>query len=266
MNPHWLRRLGMLVPAFTLLAALGASSVSADPLPHEAFQQQQQSIAELSQLSGQEFEIGYINRIVPHHQGALQMAQIIQQKAVNQQLRDDAGMMIQEQQSEIQQLTNYLNSTYGQDVAPDPRFVMDPAMVQELRNASPENAEIMFLLMMREHHQSAIDLGQLVADRTDTSLLIDQAAQMIDSQRTQQAQFTGYLSDWYGIDAPEPTGDMQAAMDFAMNAMMPGMPSTGGGGTAATGQNGRLGLMAAALASLALIGGAIGYLVYRRAG
>lgn len=245
---------------------LSVSPAGADSGPHPSFVAQEESIDELSQLSGEEFEIGYINRIVPHHQSALEMSMIIQQKAPTQQLRNDAAMMIEEQQSEIEQLTSYLSSTYGQEVEPDPRFVMPDSMMQELRNATPEMAEIMFLNMIREHHQSAIDLGELVLDKTDTQLLLDQATMMIESQRTQQDQFAGYLSDWYGIDALEPTGDMQAAMEYAMSVTMdlPGLPNTGGGGTASAGGGNPSGLLMLTIGSLAVLLAGTGYLLVRR--
>ena len=245
---------------------LSVSPAGADSGPHPSFVAQEESIDELSQLSGEEFEIGYINRIVPHHQSALEMSMIIQQKAPTQQLRNDAAMMIEEQQSEIEQLTSYLSSTYGQEVEPDPRFVMPDSMMQELRNATPEMAEIMFLNMIREHHQSAIDLGELVLEKTDTQLLLDQATMMIESQRTQQDQFAGYLSDWYGIDALEPTGDMQAAMEYAMSVTMnlPGLPNTGGGGTASASGGNPSGLLMLTIGSLAVLLAGTGYLLVRR--
>lgn len=258
-----------VVPLVLALGALmfAVSPAGADSGPHPSFVAQEESIDELSQLSGEEFEIGYINRIVPHHQSALAMSQIIQQKAPTQQLRNDAAMMIEEQQSEIELLTGYLSSTYGQEVEPDPRFVMPDSMMQELRDATPEMAEIMFLNMIREHHQSAIDLGELVLEKTDTQLLLDQATTMIDSQRTQQDQFAGYLSDWYGIDALEPTGDMQAAMEYAMSITMdmPGLPNTGGGGTASDRDGGNpVGLLMLIVSSLAVLAVGAGYLLTRQ--
>ena len=199
------------------------------------FQQQQQSIQELRQLTGKDLEVGYINRIVPHHQGALQMAQIIVQKAPHQETRDAAAQIIKDQQMEIGELTSYLQQTYQQPVQPDARFMMPPTMLQQLRDASPEMSEVMFLLMIREHHQSAIQLGEPILQKAAAATLKDQAQRMIDSQRQQQVQFANYLKTWYGIDAPVPTGNIEAAMQRAMQysgPTMPGLPNTGGGGMA----------------------------------
>lgn len=211
---------------------VGATNARADPGPHPMFTQQQQSIAELDQLTGEEFEIGYINRIVAHHQGAVESAQAIVDTAPHQEVRDEAAKIIETQQEEIDLLTGYLRDTYGMELDLDERFVMPSGMVQQLESAEPEMAESMFLGMMREHHQSANQLGNLVLERDVAPVLRDQATTMIEDQTAQQQLFGTYLQSWYGIQPPQPTGDMQAGMELAMGGQstMPGMPNTGGGG------------------------------------
>jgi uncharacterized protein (DUF305 family) len=191
------------------LAALAAP-------PHEEFDAQQASLEELAGLEGEEFEVGYINRLVPHHEGALMMAEVIAEKAVHDELRAEAETIIEAQTAEIDLLTTYLSDTYDQEVEPDPAFVMSPDMMAELESATPEMAEKMFLLMMREHHQSAIVIGEMALETGVADVLTEQANEMIASQREEQARFGTYLRDWYGIAAPEPTGDSQAAMELAM--------------------------------------------------
>jgi uncharacterized protein (DUF305 family) len=230
------RQFRRTLPALLVLGLLLAlpALAAADPGPHPEFVAQQQSIQELRQLGGSALEIGYINRIVPHHQGAIDMAQVIAQKATHPELRDEAQEMIKEQQDEIAMLTTYLQRTHGQQVQPDRRFMMMPDMMQMLRDADPMMAEKMFLLMMREHHQSANELGAIILGKPASQTLKDQAQMMVTSQTAQQGRFANYLKTWYNITAPTPTGDMMAAMELAMETGggMPGLPNTGGGGLA----------------------------------
>lgn len=184
--------------------------------PHEEFEAQQASLEELAGLEGEEFEVGYVNRLVPHHEGALMMAEVIAAKAVHEELRADAEAIIEAQMAEIDLLTTYLADTYDQEVAPDPAFAMSPDMMAEMESATPEMAEKMFLLMMREHHQTAILMGEMALETGVADVLTEQANEMIASQREEQERFTTYLQEWYGIAAPEPTGDAQAAMELAM--------------------------------------------------
>lgn len=102
---------------------------------------------------------------------------------------------------------------------PDEAFVMGPDMMQALSDAEPEAAEVMFLLMMREHHQTATRLGEEALAREISDVLLDQAQAMVDSQRAEQDKVATYLAEWYGVDAPEPTGDMQAAMELALDVI-----------------------------------------------
>ncbi|MBA2631968.1 MAG: DUF305 domain-containing protein [Chloroflexi bacterium] len=226
-----LLRLSALTGA--LLFTVNPSGVSAHS--HEGgtsgdFESQQESIQELEGLAGEEFEIAYVNAIVPHHESALEMAQAIVDRAPHQEVRAAAAQIIEDQQSEIGMLTSFLEDTYGVEVEPDERQMMSVEMMAELENATPEMAEAMFLLMMREHHQAAIEIGELGVQKAESDTLIEQAEMMIAMQRDEQERFATWLQDWYGIEAPEPTGDMMSAMEHAGEATMPETSSEPGSG------------------------------------
>ena len=179
--------------------------------------EQMQSIEQLRQLSGEEFEIGYINRIVPHHQGGIMTSQIMLDKAVHPELRQQLEKSIEEQQRDIELLSTYLRTTYSQEPALDPAFVMEPQMSQHLMSAPPESAEIIFLLMVREHHHTVIEMGQAVLQQANSQVLVDQATEMVQSQRQELDLFATFLSIWYGVEAPQVTGDAETAMQYAMS-------------------------------------------------
>ena len=186
------------------------------------------ALADLEALEGEEFEVAYVNQIIPHHQGALEMAQAVVDRAPNPEVREAAARIIEDQEREIGELTAFLRDTYGQEVNPDERMEMDPAMNDHIRNADPAMAEQMFLLGMREHHESAVQMGEIVLQKAQSQLLLDQARTMVDSQRAEQEEFAGYLQQFYGIQAPAPTGDMMRAMQAAMGDASMQMPQTGG--------------------------------------
>jgi hypothetical protein len=125
--------------------------------------------------------------------------------------------IINAQQSEIEELTTWLNDWYGQQVNPDPRMKMPPAMMDMLKQADPTMREKLFLAVMREHHHSAIDMGQMVLQKATHQELKDQAQKMIEDQTREQAIFGGWLQGLYNINPPVPIGDMQHGMDAVMN-------------------------------------------------
>ena len=75
-----LARLAVLATAMSFALALPVAVAAADgteQMPAE----QRASIQELAALSGEEFEGGHINRIIPHHEGATMMAKSVVDRA-----------------------------------------------------------------------------------------------------------------------------------------------------------------------------------------
>lgn len=181
------------------------------------FQQQQQSIQELRRLTGAALEIGFINRAIPHHQSAIEMAMAVAAKAVHPEVRAIAQMVIMAQREEIAQLTDDLRTRYGRAVQPDPRFMMPPSEMAMLRQASPRMAEKMFMLMLREHHQSLNDMAQVVVQQGAPHVEFqDYALHMLSDQTEQQGQLYTLLRNLYGITPPTPTGDVARGMQLAL--------------------------------------------------
>lgn len=216
--------------ALFVFALVAPSASLARPLANHSamYKEMDAAINELAQKSGDAFEIAYVNMIIPHHEDAIKMADMVVNDAPHQETRAAAAKIIQDQRAEIAELTSFLKTQYGQDVQRDDRMMMDMTMMDMMMQADATMCEQHFLAMMREHHQSAIDIGELVVQKATSDTLLDQAQKMIRSQQEEQEQFGTWLQQWYGITPPTPTGDMQDGMD----AMMPmGLPATGAADT-----------------------------------
>jgi LPXTG-motif cell wall-anchored protein len=186
----------------------------------------QAALDELAQKRGQEFDIMYINMIIAHHADAVEMAEMVDDDVPHRALRDALAALIDDQEAEIRSLTSVLKEFYGQEVTPDPRMMMSERMMAQLQAADAVMREKLVLAMMREHHQSAIDMGELVLQQATSQALKDQAQQMIDAQRAEQAQFGTWLQQWYGMTPPASTGDMQHGMDAVMDMSLPATGAT----------------------------------------
>lgn len=220
-----------------------------------AMQEMNSAMADLESLQGEEFEVAYANQVIAHHQGALDMAQAVVDRAPNPEVRDAATRIIEDQTREINDLTVFLRDTYGQEPNPDERMLMDPAMMDEIRNADPAVAEQMFLLGMREHHETVIQMADIALQKAQSQLLLDQAQTIIETQRAEQEEFAGYLQEFHGIEAPAPTGDMMQGMQAAMGDSSMQMPRTGGPSPVS---------IAAAVGALLVAAGAAGAYALRR--
>ena len=216
---HLVRRAGLLAALATAFAypAAVAASDGTEEMPAEA----RASIQELAELSGEEFELAYINRIIPHHEGATMMAEAVVDRAPHAEVREAAQKMIDDQQAEIELLTTHATDELGAEVDHDERMMMSESMMAALRSASPARAELMFLLMMREHHEQAIVMGELALEKAPSDTIQEQASMMVEMQRSEQEEFETWIEQWYGIDAPTPTGNPETAMALAMDVEIP---------------------------------------------
>lgn len=86
------------------------TSAVATPVP-----QDQQFVERLQSLRGRDFEIEYMRAMMMHHNEAVNMARIAEQKAEHPELRSVASNIVTSQSKEIEQLRGWLSSWYRLD-------------------------------------------------------------------------------------------------------------------------------------------------------
>ncbi|OGV90522.1 hypothetical protein A3A66_01715 [Microgenomates group bacterium RIFCSPLOWO2_01_FULL_46_13] len=64
----------------------------------------------LSDKEGDAFDQAFIQAMIPHHQGAIEMAQLAQQQAKHQEIKDLADAIIEAQNKEINQMQTWLEA------------------------------------------------------------------------------------------------------------------------------------------------------------
>lgn len=129
-----------------------------------------------SSTSSAEFndaDVSFAQDMIPHHQQAVQMAQMAADRADSEEVRQLAADIEAAQAPEIEQMTAWLEA-WGEDV-PDDMSGMEgmegmegmdmPGMMsedqmQEMESASGSAFDQMFLESMVEHHEGAIEMAQ----------------------------------------------------------------------------------------------------------
>ncbi|WP_245761776.1 DUF305 domain-containing protein [Saccharopolyspora shandongensis] len=112
-------------------------------------------------------DVTFAQQMIPHHQGAIQMARIAQQRSTSQQVRDLAARIEQAQDPEIQTMTRWLQD-WGKPVP-----TAGPGMMQHqpgmpppedisgmMMGMSGAQFDRMFLQMMIAHHEGAVDMAK----------------------------------------------------------------------------------------------------------
>lgn len=160
----------------------------------------------------QSFDIQFIDMMVPHHQGAIEMAKIAQQRAERPELAQMANAIVSAQEAEISQMKAWRLDWFGSDQTPPlERMPMVPGVgghaghgtmdmaadVNALRNA-PEPFDKAFIDAMIPHHQSAIEAARAAETRAERAEIRDLARAIIDDQQREIEQMQQWRQAWYG--------------------------------------------------------------------
>jgi uncharacterized protein (DUF305 family) len=155
----------------------------------------------------------FIQMMVPHHQGAVEMAKIAQERAEHPGVRAMADAIITAQAAEIDQMLGWMEAWYGTREVPDMSAMpmvtgmedmghgghstMDMAAdVEALRNA-PEPFDREFIDAMIVHHESAIDAANAVLQQNGRPELKELAEEIIAAQQREIEQMQAWRQSWY---------------------------------------------------------------------
>jgi uncharacterized protein (DUF305 family) len=158
--------------------------------------------------AAQETDGAFIADMIPHHESAIEMAEIAQDRGEHPEIQRLADEIIDAQEAEISDLEAAHERIFGEPVseADHGSMEMDEGMT-EMDMAALENADPFdqaFIDMMVPHHQDAIEMARVeLADGEDAELM-DIAQQIIDSQSAEIEEMNMWREDWYG--APSPAG------------------------------------------------------------
>jgi len=151
-------------------------------------------------------DVDFASGMVPHHEQAVEMADMILDKDPSEPVRALAERIKAAQEPEIEEL-NSLLETFGEEPADGGHGghgggsdagghggMMSDEQMQELQDASGVEAERMFLTMMIEHHQGAIEAAETVIAKGESQPTIELATRIRDDQRAEIAEMEQLLS------------------------------------------------------------------------
>jgi uncharacterized protein (DUF305 family) len=164
-----------------------------------------------------EFDRQFIDMMVPHHQGAVEMARIAQQRGGHPEIKEMARAIIADQEREIGQMKAWRQAWFGSDQTPPmDKMPMVPGMagehgghggggstmnmaadVEALRQA-PEPFDRAFIDAMILHHESAIAAAEAAETRAQKAEIKDLAKAIIAAQQREIDRMTEWRLIWYG--------------------------------------------------------------------
>lgn len=182
-----------LVATLTLLSACGGNETSAD-----------------NGSAGQGFndaDVQFATDMIPHHAQALSMVDLTVDRELSPEVEALADEIRSAQSPEIEQMAAWLEK-WGEPIPETSRDhaghemgAMDmPGMASmedmaALKNATGAEFEQMFLTMMIEHHQGAIEMAQIELDEGENAAAKDLAQDIITGQQREITTMQQLLAD-----------------------------------------------------------------------
>ncbi|NNN38115.1 DUF305 domain-containing protein [Streptomyces sp. S3(2020)] len=114
-------------------------------------------------------DVSFAQGMIPHHRQALEMAELAADRASSAEVKDLAARIEKAQDPEIETMSGWLKS-WGEETPgmehnahsgmPGMPGMMDGAEMTKLEKASGDAFDALFLKLMVEHHEGAVDMAE----------------------------------------------------------------------------------------------------------
>jgi uncharacterized protein (DUF305 family) len=167
--------------------AMSSASPAATADPHDAMKMGTKGVEALRGLKGKEFEIAFLSQMIVHHQGAVDMAKQALKVAKRPETKEEAQKVIDAQDKEIAQMKAWLKEWHNAEPSPEQAALMHEDMKH--MESMPVSDDHTFFDMMIPHHEGAIQMSELVAERADKAELKEFAAKVMADQQAEIARY-----------------------------------------------------------------------------
>jgi uncharacterized protein (DUF305 family) len=143
----------------------------------------------------------FIDAMVPHHQSAIEMAQVALENAEHDEIKQLAENIVSTQQAEIEELKSIKKEEFGTSQVPmemnqeqmqNMGMMADP---QQLANRDPFDKA--FIDAMIPHHQSAIEMATVAREESTIPEIKQLAENIVSAQQREIEQMKQWREQWY---------------------------------------------------------------------
>ncbi len=189
------------ITAASIALALCAGTAQSYAHDEKAGQSKDPMTESLKPLKAKEFEVAFLQEMIHHHHSAVEMAELVASHTKRPELNQMAKQITGSQNSEIEQMTAWVKSWHNEtpgSVEQMPGMEMMMKEMESLKQAKDAEFDRMFLDMMTPHHQGAVSMSKLVAERSERPELRKLAQQIIKDQTKEIAQMKQWQKAWFG--------------------------------------------------------------------
>lgn len=148
------------------------------------------------------YDLQFLDTMIPHHQGAVDMARPAVEKAAHPELREFARQIIADQEREIAEMRRIRERYYaGKPEAMNMEMAgmadsMKGMDMKRLNAATGNEFDLMFLEQMTPHHDGAVVMSRDGLGKLEHEEIKQLANQIIASQQREVAQMNEWKKAW----------------------------------------------------------------------
>ncbi len=149
---------------------------------------------------GEYSDKAFIDAMVPHHEGAVDMAKVALKNAQHEQVKQLSRDIVGAQEAEIKKLGEIRKREYGSSESPSGMSEMDMRMMgmtdpQELANKKPFDRA--FIDAMIPHHESAISMANVALEESKNEEIRGISEDIVKAQKQEISQMRSWRQQWY---------------------------------------------------------------------
>lgn len=143
----------------------------------------------------------FIDAMVPHHQGAVEMAEVALKKAEHKETKQLAENIVSTQKAEIEELKQTKQDEFGTSHIPmdmDMGQMQGMGMMADPRSlADKEPFDRAFIDNMIPHHRSAIRMANVALEEGNNPRIERLAGEIVRAQEREISQMQTWRESWY---------------------------------------------------------------------
>lgn len=201
----------------TGLVSLASSSVAGDEHDNET-DNHDDAVAEDSDENDHSFnqaDIQFLQLMIPHHEQAIEMAELVPFRTDRQELIEISEEIIEFQEAEILQISEWLveagENPYAhlrmgheqmigeiEDMHSSEEIedVHNPEEMEQLRSLEGKSFDLEFASLMIDHHRGAIGMAEEVLEVGEDAKVTQLAEEIIEAQEAEITQLRQWCQEW----------------------------------------------------------------------
>lgn len=148
--------------------------------------------------NGEYSDAAFVDAMVPHHEGAVEMAQVASKNAEHEKTRQLAQNIIDSQRAEIEEFKRIRENLDGPVMKMSGEDTMLGMMKDPQQLADENPFDRAFIDNMIPHHESAIAMAEVALKKSKNSEIRGIAGDIVSAQKREIGQMKQWRKEWYG--------------------------------------------------------------------